>query len=439
MRFALSLLAIAVMRGQTARDPEKLLETARANLQAMTRRLSNYACIETVDRQNFQRRIEVQADSAAPALSCAPAANTGAGKKTEELHLETTDRLRLEVAVSQGIEIHSWPGATRFEARGVDEIIGGGLIGAGAFATYLLDVFDNSGVVFSYVRESSTGTQTGLEYHYHVPVEASHYHVKTGASWRPTAYDGSFWLDPVSLELQRLTIRTPELAPDTSMCAVEATLDYHRVHIGDGDVLLPRQGWLQTMMRNTHVAKNSITFSECREYQAESQLLFGTGADGEAAATRLTVRAPVALTIGLPLTLALAAPIDTDTAAAGDLVSATVVKAVRRPGSSSALIPAGATVRGRIARVEHHLIPTPYFLIAITFNRLELTGSSSPFAARLDRDVELATRLGANLVGKRRGLDFWDVGNFLFPTGKSRYVLPAGYQSQWFTLATPAR
>jgi hypothetical protein len=260
-----------------------------------------------------------------------------------------------------------------------------------------------------------------------------------GASWQPTAYDGSFWIDPVSLDLRRLTIQTGQLPPATSMCQADATLDYHRVHIGDGDVLLPRQGWLQTLMRNTHVARNVIGFSDCREYQAASQLLFDTGGPGEAASTRLTVRAPVALTIGLPLKLALDAPIDTDTAAAGDLVSAKVVKAVRRSGSSSPLIPAGATVRGRITRVEHHLIPTPYFLIAISFNRLELTGMSSPFAARLVRDVELASRLGADLVGRGRGVEMWDVGNFLFPTGKPRYVLPAGYESQWFTLATPPR
>ncbi len=415
MRFALSLLAVAVMRGQTPRDPEKLLESARAQLQAMTRRLGNYACIETVDRRYFQRSAD------------------------HELHLESTDRLRLEVAVSQGAEIHSWPGATRFDARGVDEIISGGLIGAGAFATYLLDVFDNPGVIFSYAGESSTGSQMALEYRYRVPLEASHFHVKVGASWQPTAYDGSFWIDPVSLDLRRLTIQTGQLPPATSMCQADATLDYHRVHIGDGDVLLPRQGWLQTLMRNTHVARNVIGFSDCREYQAASQLLFDTGGPGEAASPVPTVRAPVALTIGLPLKLALDAPIDTDTAAAGDLVSAKVVKAVRRSGSSSPLIPAGATVRGRITRVEHHLIPTPYFLIAISFNRLELTGMSSPFAARLVRDVELASRLGADLVGRGRGVEMWDVGNFLFPTGKPRYVLPAGYESQWFTLATPPR
>jgi hypothetical protein len=454
MRVALSLLAVsitmavstsAILSGQTVRDPEKLLASARDQLQAMTRRLANYACIETVDRKYFQRSTEAPSGSAAPPV-CAPPRgdvdpDTSVGGDTNHtgLRLESTDRLRLEVAFSQGVEIDSWPGATRFDARGVNELITGGLIGAGAFATYLLDVFDNPGVIFTYAGEGAGGSQAGLEYHYHVPVEASHYHVKIGASWQSTAYDGSFWLDPDSLELRRLTLRTGALPPATSMCEAEATLDYHRIHIGDGDVLLPRQASLRTLMLNTHVAENSIAFSACREYHAESQLLFDTGADGETASTKMTVRAPVALTIGLPITLALTAPIDTDTAAAGDLVSAKVVKAVRQPGSTSVLIPAGATVRGRIARVEHHLIPTPYFLIAISFSRLELTGSSSPFAARLDRDTELATRLGANLLGRRRGIDFWDVGNFLFPTSKTRYVLPAGYESRWYTLATPAR
>ena len=437
MRFAIALLALASLHGQTG-DPEKLLDSVRAKLQLMTRRLVKYACIETVDRRYFQRASEPNAEADAPAASCKPLSAVG-NPRGEGPNLEATDRLRLEVTISQGLEIHSWPGATRFDIRSLDEIISGGPIGAGAFATYLLDVFDNPGVVFRYAGETSTGQAASLEYSFHVPLEASHYHVKIGTAWRPTAYDGAFWLDPVSLELQRLTIRTEELPAATSMCQAETTLEYQRVHIGDGDVLLPRQGWLQTLMRDGRQANNAIAFSDCREYQAESQLRFDSGGDAEAAAAKLPVRAPVALPIGLPVTLALAAPIDTDTAAAGDPIAAKVVKPVRRRGATAALIPAGATVRGRITRVEHHVLPTPYFLIGLSFNRLELTGISSPFAARFDRDVELANQLGANLTRRGRGVESWDVGNFLFPTSKKRFVLPAGYESQWFTLATPAR
>lgn len=437
MRFAITLLAFAGLQAQTGHDPAKVLESVRAKLQPMTRRLANYACIETIDRQYFQREAESRPATSAPAQSCRP---QGAGQnEVSAANLEATDRLRLEVTVSQGLEIHAWPGATRFDTRSLDEIISGGPIGAGAFATYLTDVFDNPGVVFQPGSEKSNGAETLLEYSFHVPVEASHYHVKIGTAWQPTAYDGSFWLDPVLQQLRRLTIRTEELPAETSMCEAETKLEYHRVHIGDGDVLLPLEGSLQTLMRNGHRTTNLIQFSDCREYQAESQLLFGPQAGAEGSTAKLPVRAAVVLPIGLPITLALAAPIDTDTAAAGDPISAKVVKPVRRNGSSTVLIPAGATVRGRITRVEHHILPTPYFLIALSFNRLELTGTSSPFAARMDRDEDLANQVGANLARRGRGVESWDVGNFVFPTSKKRYVLPAGYVSQWFTLATPAR
>jgi hypothetical protein len=164
--------------------------------------------------------------------------------------------------------------------------------------------------------------------------------------------------------------------------------------------------------------------------------LFDDRPDTELVAPKRIVRAPLVLPIGLPITLALTAPIDTDTAAAGDIVSAKVVKAVRRLGATQDLIPAGAIARGRIARLERHIFPEPYFVIAISFNRVELNGVSSPFAARLEPNNDIAPGLRLDASSRARGLEFWDIGTFVFPGSKSRYVLPAGYESKWFTLAT---
>ena len=147
----------------------------------------------------------------------------------------------------------------------------------------------------------------------------------------------------------------------------------------------------------------------------------------------------VALPIGLPVTLALAGPIDTATAAAGDPVAANVVRPVRRPDLSEELIPAGAVARGRIRRVEYHLSSKPYFLIAMAFNRVEVQGVVSPFVVRREADAELGDELGANLVIRETGIWFWGVGTFLFPTNKSRTVIPAGFESKSFTLATGGR
>jgi hypothetical protein len=430
---ALPLLILLNVRGQPMRDPGEVLDRARANLQAMTQRLSNYACIETVERNYYEAPPQ---PLRAQSCSTIEAAH---GLRSGPLRLASTDRLRLEVTVSEGHEIHAWPGASRFDTRDVDEIIHQGPLGTGSFGTHLIGVFDNPAVDFQYVGEKSDGSRTVLEYRYHVSMDASRYRVKTGARWQKVPYDGTFWLDPESLDLRRFTVEAEELPPATSMCRLESALDYQRVHIGDGDVMLPRQGRLTIVMDDARETSNTTTFGACREYQTESTLNFDVDSDVNSAAAKPMVRAPVALPIGLPVVLALNAPIDTATAAAGDPVSAKVMQPVRRPGASEVLIPAGAIVQGRLTRLERHILPQPYFLIAMSFNRLVRGDVSSPFAAKYDSNAAVARELGAELRSRARGLEFWDVGTFLFPSSKPTYVLPAGYQSKWVTLATPSR
>jgi hypothetical protein len=426
-RCLILLLLLPAGAGHAAGTPEQVLERARAQLQSTTRSLSKFACIETVERLYYE------APAAADGSSCAQARSDHAARK-----LESTDRLRLEVTVSEGREIYSWPGATRFDSRDVNEIIRQGPIGTGSFGTHLIGVFDNPGVEFHFAGEQSVGDRKVLEYGFHVPLAASHYHVKLGGAWQPLAYNGSFWLDPNTLELQRLTVRAEDVPPETTVCALDGELDYHRVHIGDGDALLPSQAQLRITLESERQTNNITTFADCREYQSESALLFGDGTQASSAA-KPAPRIYLALPLGLPVTLSLSTPLDSETSAAGDLVWAKVVQAVRRPGSNEILIPAGAAVRGRITRVEHHLLPDPYFLFAMSFNRLETKEGASAFAARSEGNPDLARQLGVSLSGEGGGLGYWDVGTFLFASNKSRYTVPAGYQSKWITLATRGR
>ena len=433
MRFALVLLAVAPLCGQTVRDPQLVLQQARAKLREMTGRLEKYACIETVDRQYFQRL----APDTIPAVVRAPAPSCKAVSASHDgLRVDSTDRIRLEVTVSQGREIQAWPGATQFDARGVDEIVRQGPIGTGAFGTYLLGVFENPNVVFTYSGEKVAEGKPVLEFAYRVPLEVSRYRVKVGTDWQVVAYDGTFWVDPATFEMRRLTVHSSELPPATTICDASATLDYQMLRVGDSELLLPKQSRLHIVLNSTRETQNTTTFSDCREYHAESALLFDERPETDRPAAKPIVRAPLVLPIGLPVTLSLTAAIDTSTAAAGDIISAKVVKAVRRPGDTQDLIPAGATVRGRIARLEHHLFPEPYFVIAISYNRVELNGVSSPFAARLESNNQPTAGLGFEARPRARGLEFWDIGTFVFPSSKGRYVLPSGYESKWFTLAT---
>jgi hypothetical protein len=296
-------------------------------------------------------------------------------------------------------------------------------------------VFDNPGVTFEFKGEESVGGRTLLEYRYQVPLEASRYHVKAGPSWKPIPYQGSFRLDAKSLDLESFTLDSTEMPPHSNMCQVAGAFYYKRLPGTEGDLLFPRQATMQIVMSDAAETASVTTFADCREYQAESELRFDEETGAAAAAAKPIVHAAVALPLGVPVVLSLTSAIDTDTAAAGDPVSATVVRPVRRAGSSTVLIPAGAIVRGRITRLEHHFFPQPYFLISLSFNRLVEGEISSPFAAKYDTDPQLVRQLYANLRSYGRGVEFWDVGTFLFPTPKPRYILPAGFQSKWETLA----
>jgi hypothetical protein len=425
--------AAALAFGQAAHNPAAVLDEARTRLRAMSQTLEKYVCTETINRNYYERVTPRKAPvSALPPKACAASPAGG------PYQLATTDRVRLEVTVSEGAELHSWPGATRFDERNVDDLIRNGPVSTGSFGAYLNSVFAQSTATYEYKGEQTADGKTLFEYSYRVPLHASRFEVKTESGWQPTAYEGEFRIDPQTYELQSLTVRTVDPPSGAAFCEAASTLDYQQVHIGDSDLLLPRQAQLQIELRDGPETRNVTTFSQCREYQAESAISFGDAAAAGTAAPQNS-RGRVALPIGLPVMLALENPIDTATAAAADPVDAKVVKPVHRPGSNEELVPAGAIVRGRIRRVEHHLLPSPYFRIVLAFNRVDVNGAISPFVVRSEPSKDLAEKLGATLELRDTGIWYWGVGTFLFPSNKPDFTVPAGYESKWFTLATGGR
>jgi hypothetical protein len=415
------LLFLAFAASLRAGTPEETLQRALARLRATAANLGRYACIETVEREYFQ-----------PSPGGCSAAATAPGR------LQAVDRLRLEVTVSAGREIYSWPGATRFDSRDVSEIIRQGPIGTGSFGTHLLAVVDNPAVRFEFAGEQTESGRRFLEYRFTVPLGASRYRVRAGAFTQAVAYHGSFRIDPATLELNRLTFRAEQLPEASSMCALDAELDYNPVP-AHGDLLLPVRAELRIGFQDSRQTSNLTTFSSCREYKAESELVFDEVPTAGGAAPAAGRAPQISLPIGLPVTLAFTSPIDTAAAAAGDPVDAKVVRPVGRAGSNAIVIPAGATVHGRLTRVERHLTPAPYFVVAVSFNRLDWEGSSQRFAAHSEPTPELLRQLGIGGSEVAGGMRYWDVGVFVFPAAGTRLVIPAGYQTKWFTLAIRGR
>ena len=407
------LLAISGVR---AEDPAETLQRARNKLRDAARELANYACTETVERRYYD----------------ASPRSTAADEPPEKL-LEGTDRLRLEVTLANGREIFSWPGATRFDTRNIDSIIRQGPIGSGSFAAHLLAIANAPENQFSFQTATTEEGERLFEHRFFVPLGSSHYRIRAGGSWDTVPYEGSVRFSSDG-KIRELRVHTNSFPPASPITAVDAEVSYPPRATDGDEALLPSQSELRIRFKSGRETVNVTTFSDCREYQAESTLRFEdvtqvSGAQSHASVTNLL------LPIGLPVRLELTSRLDAATAAAGDPIEARVARPVRDLRSGATLIPQGAVVRGRLTRVEHRLKPESYFAIAMSFSRVQWNGLVAPFAARSQPDPDVLRQVGLT-EDEGGGLHFWNSGLFVFPTRQAQQILPEGFKSSWTTLAT---
>src|ERR1035437_8456224 len=429
MRPGLFCFAVAI---SFAQQPADVLERAQAQLTDAAGAVPKYTCTQTVDRSYF-REVR-QAGRACDAI----VANQRTGRS--KLVLAATDRLRFDVEVSDGgYEIYGWPSAGRIATEKVESLAGGGPLGTGPFGPFLVDIFTNPAVQFQYLGKK----EALYEYRYRVPVAASHYRVQAGGTWRTTGYDGTFRLEPVSAALKQLTVRTLELLSNTSGCEATTIMDFEPLKIGASEYVIPHQTRLQVIGRDAGFTENATVYSACHEFHSESvvrfddpvsQAAFGPKLHGDIRAQRLPP--------GLPIVLALDTEIDTDRAAAGDPVTASVGKTLIDPITKRVLAPAGSLVRGRITQLEHHIEGGKYFLVGLSFETLETPGETVPLSIILNnaqqmQDPRTLTEVRGRIrpvVTTESRAGFHSGGTLLFPTNESRYVVPRGSILDWITL-----
>ena len=389
-----------------------ILDRARLKIAAATRHLPKYTCAETIDRSYFTR-------VSPGAASLCDQSSSDAAKARASLRLQAIDRVRLDVSQGDGSQIHSWPGAGRLEPVEIDRLITRGPAGTGGFGGYLIDIFGNEGTQFDFQNERSDSGRRVFTYGYRVTGEVSHYQIGAGDGWVTTPYDGTFDLNVDSLELLRLTVVTPALPAETGLCEARSTLDYTPIRIGSGEFLLPRQSALRLEARGVPqpgerseylVTESASAFTNCREYLADA-----------APPAVPNPSSPLVLPTGVHVTLRLDAAIDSDIAAMGDPVTATLLNSVH----------AGATVHGRISRMEQWRGSSSMLIVGIHWDSISLGGDSAPLAALIFGQTFSGPTLGR--VGNRPAApNIPEI--FSFPTGAKRYVIPAGYKSQWITV-----
>src|SRR5215469_15852054 len=110
MRSTLALLICAAACPAAAQDAIDVLMRLRDRIVDQRQRIPNHTCVETVDRDRYQRIPEQARQSCDRILARRKQPNFA-----RLSHVETSDRLRLDVLVTSEREVYSWAGAGHFE------------------------------------------------------------------------------------------------------------------------------------------------------------------------------------------------------------------------------------------------------------------------------------------------------------------------------------
>lgn len=391
----LCALGICGAQSPDAVTPEVLLlARIRTQMSQMLERQPNYTCVQEIERS---RRVP------------------------PHHKFQLVDMLRLEVALVGGKELFAWPGEHKFEDTELQKMVPrGGAIGNGNFALHARNVFGSSIPQFQYAGDESIDGRHAVRYDFRVPQFLSGYRLRVGATQAIVGYHGSFWADPVSLDLIRLSVIADDIPPQLKLKDADDVMDYARVKIGDGDFLLPRGSELLMVDENGAESRNVTRFRGCRQYSGESVLSFGDpppGTTGEKLGTE-SRKSEVEIPADQVFDAQLATEIDSDHAMVGDPVKAILAQNIKN--KKHVLFPKGSTLIGRILRMERN---HDQCIVALEFSELDSDTAHSTIAANVDElrfPVVSGPRLDystSNDSPSKHGLLFIHGGRVRLPQG----------------------
>jgi hypothetical protein len=377
MTLALRLAAAAiVVGGAPAQLSPELLLLARIKqkTEQTLSHLPDYICLETIERWR---------------------------KPSQSSSFRPTDTIRFEVAHVGGTELFAWPGASQLGEKSLSEMVGSGTIGTGAFSLCLRSVFGGTAPVFTYVGEERIGDRRAVRYDYRISVMNTPIQLRSGAGHGFAGESGSFWADPVSLEVIRILSKAEDIPPGLGIVSYVMDIYYGKVRIGDSDFLLPEKAEMVATLATGEVSRNMAGFADCRKYRSESVISFDKFPEPQATAVPASPPSAVTLPAGLRLETELLAEIDSAKAAVGDKIEARLRNEVRRDGQN--LVPKGAVVQGRLVRLQRSAAAPAGVFIAIEFSELQFGTSRARFSADLQETSDLRGLRGGPSVTPRFG------------------------------------
>ncbi len=381
----------------------------------------NYTCVETVARST---------------------------RRKANGRMEPEDTLRLEVARAGGRELFSFPGERTFGEKPLRALIGAGLTADGLFASFAHDLFATSIPTITYAGERARGgigEHRVVQYKFYFPLLLSHYTLTTAAGSAEVGWSGSFLADADGLDLLHLRVQADDIPMLLGLSSVVTEIEYGKHQLDSGTVQLPQTAIVSTSYTNGAMNVNETVFSQCREFSAESKLSFDDPAASEMQPANVALR-EAALPENLTIPLRLDAPVEFNRAAVGDPISAIVDANVAQHGRR--WIEKGATVSGRIRRLERH---QEYVVMDLEFSEILQEGVRLRFNGimyRCDLGEEVKAIASPSLAGvSGRSLGRAEVpiipqdgyvrssvpGIATFVLRTKPYRIPGGFRMVWKT------
>jgi hypothetical protein len=355
MRLLIAICLFCAGASNAADDWLLTLQNVRQKVIEAIGKSNNYICMQDLSRFYYDVPDTALACRQPPTIPSTPP--------------RVQDRLKLDVAVSQGSEIYSWHGENKFAATTVAQVVREGPIASGSFNGYLRNIFGERGVSFTYRGLAEVNGLGRYSFDYEVPLAASHYQVQAGKHFVLTPFHGSFSANAGNFQLYSLVVTADEdkLSQKADICASETRLVYQSVRIANHDSLLPASFDLLIGGREGLFTESKGLYSACREYMGESTLHFDID-DTEKAPAGPAKLESEPLRPGIHLQIGLRGQIDEESAYAGMPVEAVLVHAAKI--GKGITLPRGSELRGVITRFQIVRKPAHAVVMNLEFNNI---------------------------------------------------------------------
>ena len=401
---------------------QEVLQRLRANVGQQLSRAANYTCVESVDRNYFL-------ESFANRFGC-----NNPERRPTRLYMH--DRLRLDVAVSEGHEIFSWHGGKSFSSKGIDDIVRSGPISSGSFVGYLQNIFFSPGVTIRFAEHISSIDGDFYAFDFQVPQGSSRYQISNGKKRWIVPYHGKFSGSGTNYELTSMQLIVDEIPPESNLCSVGSKVEYQLVNIAGKASLIPKS-YVLDIGSSDHVHTTSRSdYTQCREFRGESTLSFDVN-DSPIAQQQTPVIHDEWLPAGTTLHVRLRTPIDDRTSFTGDPVEGTLVDPVKMKGLNI-IIPKDAVLYGVITKLEAYTEPFKHYLASIRFQRLTF-GPNSFLLDALPRSSDADRKWLDEAYGRRIPPDIAaDLNSGLFVWTSNHFHKDQHFTADWKTKAPAA-